>query len=63
MRPQTARDTQARVPEIPAQQRRLPSTVLLTFDFDSPSACSEPRPAVRDGSLKQAIIRWLNEQL
>jgi len=63
MSPQTARDTQARVPEIPAQQRRLPSTVLLTFDFDSPSACSEPRPAVRDGSLKQAIIRWLNELL
>ena len=58
----TARDTQARVPD-PLQQRRSASTVLLTFDFASPTPCSEPRPTAREGSIKQAIIRWLNEQL
>jgi hypothetical protein len=63
MRRQTARDTQPRAPEIPAQQGRSPSTALLTFDFDSPGASSESRPAVPDRSLKQKIIRWLNELL
>lgn len=63
MKRQIARDTQARVSEPSGQQRRSPSTALLTFDFASPDADSEPRPTPRTGSLKQAIIRWLNEQL
>lgn len=63
MEPQNARDTSARVSETSGPQRRSPSTVLLTFDFASPDAGAEPRATARTRSLKQAIIRWLNEQL
>lgn len=51
--------------EAPSTSPHLPDPVLK-FDFQGRRAAAAPRASgsqARDGSIKEAIIRWLNEQL
>ena len=67
MKPRTTTVTVTRASAAPASQQQEAASGPLNFDFSgrtsAPAAGASTARGPKDDSIKQAIIRWLNEQL